>query len=313
MKAKTIKKVIGLKINNWLDSIDDEEVRTLAATNTIVTGGCIASMLLQESVNDFDIYFRNKETAVSVAMYYVKKFKDNLPVSFENGRTVEIFVKSNTPDDDDRVKIIVKSAGVAGENSSKESYGYFEQNAAIGQQEFIDVSMPEDGDEAAQAVEAAEENGGNKYRPVYLSSNAVTLSDKIQIIIRFFGDPDEIHKNYDFAHCTNYWTSWENKLVLRPAALEAIITRELVYIGSKYPLCSIIRTRKFIKRNWCINAGQFVKMAMQLNELNLLDINVLEDQLTGVDVAYFVQIIDKLKGKEDITTAYIIEIIDRMF
>ena len=312
MKAKTIKKVIGQKVNNWLDSIEDQGVRTLAAANTIVTGGCIASMLLQEAVNDFDIYFRNKETATVVAGYYVGKFKANLPASFKDGRTVEIYVKADT--DDNRVKIIIKSAGIAGENSSKENYEYFEMNAAVGQQEFIDVSMPEDDDEAAQEAKKAESEEGKKpYRPIYLSSNAVTLSDKMQLIIRFFGEPDEIHENYDFAHCTNYWTSWENKLVLRPAALEAIITRELVYIGSKYPLCSIIRTRKFIKRNWCINAGQFVKMAMQLNELNLRDLNVLEDQLTGVDVAYFVQIIDKLKGKGDITTAYVIEIIDRMF
>ena len=52
MKAKTIKAVLRKKIDAWLASIEDESVRTLARKNTIVTGGCIASMLLKEKVND---------------------------------------------------------------------------------------------------------------------------------------------------------------------------------------------------------------------------------------------------------------------
>lgn len=54
---------------------------------------------------------------------------------------------------------------------------------------------------------------------------------------------------------------------------------------------------------------------MQISELDLTDPNVLEDQLTGVDVAYFMEIIEKVKDKDPnkINTAYLIEIVDRMF
>lgn len=54
---------------------------------------------------------------------------------------------------------------------------------------------------------------------------------------------------------------------------------------------------------------------MQVSELDLKDIKVLEDQLTGVDVAYFIEVISKLKEKdpEKVNSAYLIEIIDRMF
>lgn len=89
-----------------------------------------------------------------------------------------------------------------------------------------------------------------------MSTNAITLSHRLQIVNRFYGKPDEIHDNYDFVHCTNYWTSWDSELVLRPAALEALLTRELRYVGSKYPVCSLIRVRKFTARGWSINAGQ---------------------------------------------------------
>ena len=75
MKAKTIKKIIRGKIDQWLESIEDMNVKQQAEKNTIVTGGCIASMLLGEQVNDFDIYFKTREAALDVAKYYVARFK----------------------------------------------------------------------------------------------------------------------------------------------------------------------------------------------------------------------------------------------
>jgi hypothetical protein len=158
------------------------------------------------------------------------------------------------------------------------------------------------------------DDGKQKYRPVFMSTNAITLSNKLQLILRFYGEPDEIHKNYDFVHCTNYWTS-EGHLELRSAALESLLSRELRYVGSKYPICSIIRLRKFIARGWTINAGQIVKMVMQISELDLTSIEVLRDQLTGVDVAYFIELINKIAEKDPnkVNSAYLIEIIDRMF
>ena len=46
MKAKTIEKILEIKFNSWLKSITDKKVKKLAADNTIITGGAIASMLL---------------------------------------------------------------------------------------------------------------------------------------------------------------------------------------------------------------------------------------------------------------------------
>ena len=94
-----------------------------------------------------------------------------------------------------------------------------------------------------------------------------------------------------------------------------MLSRTLVYAGSQYPLCSVIRTRKFIKRGWRINAGQYLKMAMQLSKLDMTDHVTLEEQLTGVDVAYFAEVISKIKDRnpEKVDAAYLTEIIDRMF
>jgi hypothetical protein len=164
-----------------------------------------------------------------------------------------------------------------------------------------------------------EDGHKEKYRPVFMSDNAITLSNQIQLVIRFYGDADEIHKNYDFAHCTNYWESGNGNLTLRQDALESILARELRYVGSLYPVCSFIRTRKFIQRGWHINAGQMLKICLQISELDLTDLETLEDQLTGVDTAYFIQVIDYLKERQKkdenfkFGAPYLISIIDKIF
>lgn len=154
-----------------------------------------------------------------------------------------------------------------------------------------------------------------RYTVVYLTENAVTLSDDVQIVTRFIGDPEEIHSNYDFVHAMNYWT-YADGLVLKKDALVSLMTKELRYSGSKYPLCSIIRTRKFIKRGFTVNAGQYLKMALQLNELDLMNIDVLRDQLVGVDSAYFeayIACVANKKENETITSQYLINLVDYIF
>lgn len=317
MKAKTIRVVLRKKVDEWIATIDDEDLRKAVKRDTIVTGGCITSMLLREKVNDFDIYFRTRDTTLRVAQYYVEAFKANPPPIFKDKSEVPIYVDEK----EDRIRVIIKSAGIASE-SGDDGYQYFEGDAdpdALAASQYVGEVMTDTAEieDAYQDEEAAalEKETLPPYRPVFLSTNAITLSNKVQIIIRFWGEPDEIHENYDFVHCTCYWTSKDGHLELRPAALEAMLTRELRYVGSKYPLCSLIRVRKFVQRQWTINAGQILKMCMQLNALDLNDVNVLEDQLTGVDVAYFNEVIHKLreKDKEKVDNAYLLEIIDRMF
>ncbi|MCP3673504.1 MAG: hypothetical protein GY829_03400, partial [Gammaproteobacteria bacterium] len=55
-KRSGIRREIKKKMSEWLKSIKDDDVREIAAEDAIITGGAIASMLLGEQVNDFDIY-----------------------------------------------------------------------------------------------------------------------------------------------------------------------------------------------------------------------------------------------------------------
>lgn len=293
MNRKNIKAVLSKKFKDFVNSIEDKEVSFLVENNSIITGGSIVSLLLGEEVHDYDIYFTDKNTTLKVAEYYVKKFNESHPET-----------SAKVTDEENRIRIFIKSEGVAGESET-------------------DEDIPEEHDDLQTNItpDSDLENipPKPKYRPVYLSSNAITLSDKIQLVIRFYGKADKIHENYDFVHCTNYWTSNDRNLVLRQDALEAIINKELKYIGSKYPLCSIIRTRKFINRGWTINAGQYLKMCMNLQDFDLKDIKVLEDQLVGVDSGYFQMLIDALTRKKEsdpdfqVDNTYVAQIVDKLF
>lgn len=300
MKIKTINQILCKKFDSFADSITDPAVAEIIRKNSIVTGGCIVSLLLGDKVNDFDFYFRTKEATLAVAKYYASKYMETNPAwkveAVDNGGRITFRVENS------------KNVSTSGEIPK----GDDDVTLAESMKAFEDAD-----DMAAETLECAEGEKvqGAQYAPVFLSSNAISLSSKVQLIIRFYGEPDQVHENYDFVHATNYWTSWERKVTMRPAAMEAILSRELRYIGSKYPICSMIRVRKFVGRGWTINAGQFVKMAWQVSELDLTNIEVLKDQLVGVDSTYFMQMISELRenNSESVDGGYLMTLIDKLF
>lgn len=307
MNKRIVQKILRQKFDAFAASIEDEGVRKLVEKNSIITGGSIVSLLLSETVKDYDLYFRNKETVIAVAKYYVDRFTGLNP-------DIEIKPVLKYSENDSRVKIVVQSAGVTSE-AGDGGYQYFEQFPdQVGQDYFDKVATVADEEDAEML-----EKDMPKFRPVFMSANAITLSNKVQLVIRFYGDPEEIHKNYDYVHCCNYWVSDTNELTLNQAALESILSKTLFYQGSLYPVCSVIRMRKFLKQGWYINAGQILKMLFQVSELDLTDIATLEDQLTGVDAAYFHQVIEWCKKKKSeepefkVTAPYLISIIDKIF
>jgi len=139
---------------------------------------------------------------------------------------------------------------------------------------------------------------GKRYDVSFMTSNAITLNGGIQIIIRFTGDPETIHSNFDFIHATNYWT-WDEGVVYNAEALRATHEKRLYYFGSKFPVASIFRLKKFVDRGWRISAGEIVKILFDVSNLDLTDISVLREQSMGMDSAYFNEVIAILTKQSD--------------
>lgn len=290
-KKKTIEKTIKAKMKAWINSIEDKELQKKIHEDYIITGGAIASMLLGETPNDYDVYFKTNDTAIAVANYYTK----NLLAS---GKVGKITVSSR--ENGGGVEIMIKSVGIArSDKDNFNDYEYFEQTDGKNIESYLDKDSFKD---------------KTKYSVAMISSNAISLHGDVQLIMRFCGEAEEIHKNYDFLHVTNWFTERQG-LVLNASALESILTKELRYVGSLYPICSMFRIKKFINRGWTITAGEMLKIAWDINKLNLDDIDVLREQLIGVDAAYFCQLLyllNKNTGTE-IDRCYLFECINRVF
>lgn len=292
-KTKTIESTIREKIKGWLASIEDIELRDEIKNHYIVTGGAITSMLQGDLPNDYDIYLDDTVVAARLANYYISRLPE-----MDNEKTCIPIVE--IPPQGGRVSIRIKSAGIAGEDIDQSEYDYFE-------------SYPNAGAAVAKYLDGAMQKNTGKYKALAITTNAITLTDQIQIVLRFVGPANEIHKNYDFVHTTNYFTEAEG-VVLNQPALESILARELRYVGSLYPVCSLFRIKKFIRRGWTITAGEMLKIAWDISKLDLSNVATLQDQLTGVDAAYFNQIISLIKEEgKPIDRTYLFELVNRVF
>lgn len=287
MKIKTIERVVKAKLTAWLDSIEDSNLRADVRTNIVLSGGSITSLLLQEPVNDFDIYIKDINVLEALAKYYAKGFV------VLNGNRREQYIREKTEgsafseeDDLSQAMVILKSLHPG------------------------QIKLYVNG----AGIEASKDDNDKPFHPVFFSQNAISLSDQIQIVLRFSGTVEEIHKSFDFIHATNYFT-FDEGLVTNKEALACILTKELKYQGSLYPLTSIIRMKKFITRKWTMNAGEVLKILFQVSDLDLKDPVVLEEQLIGVDIAYFSQLIEILRGVDPskINATYLNALIDKVF
>ena len=293
MQKKTIHRIIKKKMQAWLDTLPLALAKKVKP-QILVSGGSIASLFLREPVNDYDVYIQDMDVLLELAEHYAK---DHQVICYD-GRQREEYLKER--EDDAKLK------STFGEDLSE--YTVFLKSLAHDQ---IKLGVPDAG--LKPTIKGIEEIPDDVYIPVFMSQNAISLTNDVQIVTRFSGDHNEIHKNFDFIHATNYWT-FDQGVVVNLEAIESLLTKQLYYQGSLYPLTSVIRMKKFILRGWKISAGEILKMLFQTSLLDLKDPVVLADQLMGVDIAYFGILIKVLQtsGKE-ITNKHMMEAIDTVF
>jgi hypothetical protein len=284
--------VIGSKDENNLVKSSEYELRlinniddfiTKIKKSIIISGGAITSLFLNEEVNDYDIYFTDSEIIDYIREFFLTRFNTINKTDYKWSKEFNCLYKYKF----NNVRFLQKY----------ELLNEFEKYVDI--QKFI----------------SGKNSDKFTFVPICFTSNAISLvgkNYKIQLITRFTGTAEEIISNFDFIHTNNYYNFFENKIYTNQKSLESILCKELIYNGSKFPICSLIRSKKFIKRGWNISPGEYLKIVFQINKLNLNNINILEEQLTGVDSAYFIKFLDKLKGFEKIEDEDILKILNEI-
>lgn len=291
MQVKTIEKIIKTKMNSWLESIDDLDLRKEVRNSILVSGGSICSLLSNIEVNDYDVYIKDMNVLLKLANYYTKDYSD---IEVLDGRERD----GKYAEDLNRGGL--RGITVRNLKPNQVKLYFTSKNGGI----RVNENIPEE---------------QKNYNPLFFSPNAISLSNDVQIVTRFSGTVEEIHKTFDFIHATNYFT-FEEGLVTNTKALESILAKQLYYQGSMYPVTSLIRIKKFLKRNWNISAGEILKIAFDVSLLDLKNPDVLEEQLIGVDVAYFGALLDAIRNKIakpeegfNFTAEYLKTLIDKIF
>lgn len=262
MNKKQINSHFRGVVGKWLDSIEWAKVvpdvsRTEVEQSIIISGGSIASLLKGDAVNDYDIYFNDVDICKYLVKYYINKFcdKNNVNKSFFEyhasyddafkgksgyGNVGNIIINTKPPsdevDEDDRVlvkKILRRNSRYYGEN-----------------------------------ISTIKESPPGKYDPMLISNNAITLQNKIQLVFRVCGNPSVIHYFFDFKHCMNYFTFHEG-VVLRPAAMESILTNELKYNRSMHVFDVLIRMKKFLSKGWTISNEELAKIMYDCHHVEM--------------------------------------------
>lgn len=185
MQIKTIKKIITRKLENWLVTIEDVKLREEVRKNLLLSGGSITSLLQNIEVNDYDIYIQDMDVLIKLAKYYCPRIvldgrlKDQYLLTQDNS---ERYLEDYGFKDDSELTVLYRTL----------------------KEDQVKLQIPSKGIKKTIQKDAAGEN--LKYQVAFLSQNAISLTDDIQIVLRFNGSVEQIHKTFDFMHATNYFT-----------------------------------------------------------------------------------------------------------
>ncbi len=274
-----------------------------------VSGGAITSLLQGDMPNDYDIYIDDLNTLYKLCVYFTNEWnKEHISKKTFNiiKHTIDKFsddeeqCDNNKSDVREYVEIQVKSCGLAEDDEEH-------------QDEYLPSS------EIVKEIDDVKEKHDEKYKVKCITSNAISLSDDIQIVCRFCGNPEEIFKNYDFVHTMQAYVRNDDELLLNTKSLVSILCKRLEYQGSLFPICSLFRLRKFISRGWTISAVEILKISYQISKLNLDDIKTLKEQCLGADFVYLSRFVDALqKWRDDnpdveFNSEYMFELIEKVF
>lgn len=229
--------------------------------NSFIAGGAIISISREEKIKDYDLFMVKGDSAVAL----FNSLMNRVP----GGANFQLVVNK----DEKNPKLergTLKSAVINFNNEKVQSV-----------EELIDEF-----NENCKRFKPSNRN--HKVVPTYLSKNALTLNNGIQLVFRFIGEPKEVFSTFDYEHCKVYWRPNPIGLLLGTVTYEgrsqeSIAKNELIYTGNtRFVLSAISRLNKFIKRGWGISPSSLLSLAVTSSKVNWSNKQELEEELLGI-------------------------------
>jgi hypothetical protein len=230
------------------ESLGTEKYRSILL-NGYFAGGLFTSIIKQEKIKDFDLFWENPESLKNIVEYYLGYFPNN--------RLQLNFVKD--PVNPNLWRGELSHAGGRDLEQAIENF-----NSAFGK-----VTS-------------------NPLKPQYLSKNALMLSNGVQIVFRFVGKPEEVFTTFDYEHCKVYWRPEPLGLTLgktyfKGLSQESLSRNELIYTGNtRFVLSAISRLNKFISRGWGIAPSSLLSIALSSSKVAWDNKEALREELLGI-------------------------------
>lgn len=157
--------------------------------------------------------------------------------------------------------------------------------------------------------EGLETNQDNDYRIMFAQSDVAWTHkpefeyDKYplqQMICAVYGSPEEIINKFDFTMCMAVWIPETDQFIMDKYFLKHCAQKRLHFnINADYPICSMWRAVKFIKRGWKLPAIDCIKLCLKINNLDLKTKGELKRHLMGVDTLFLKELTDALEQQKD--------------
>jgi hypothetical protein len=123
---------------------------------------------------------------------------------------------------------------------------------------------------------------------------------RYQLISAEFGLPGTIIQKFDFTMCMGAWRPETGEFILDDLFLKHVAQKRLCYnANGVYPICSLWRAAKFIKRGWRLPGIEAIKLALAINNIGIKDYGELKKQLMGIDTIFLAELTESLAHKAE--------------
>jgi len=110
------------------------------------------------------------------------------------------------------------------------------------------------------------------------------------------GSPLHIFESFDFTICMGSYDFAADEFVLHQNFLKHLAQRRLVFhVGTRFPICSILRILKYQKRGYSISGVEMLKATLAVHRLEMETYADVREQLMGIDTAFLRELTDKFK------------------
>lgn len=122
---------------------------------------------------------------------------------------------------------------------------------------------------------------------------------RLQLIKCVTGTPNKIIDGFDFTICQGAFHI-QSGFTFGDDFFRHLAQRRLVFnIKAGFPICSLYRARKFMKRGFSMSGIEIIKMGLAIQNLKIDTYADLRKQLMGIDTLFLKDLTDSLKGEEE--------------